>query len=109
LTDVNAQPPAFSADFLMCMNATHLNHVKAGESRTKFTGIWMVVVDGRIFARFLLPEQTQLVYYTAEGRNRRDPVRQSDRGRQGRAPRRPRGNHPGYSGSLRIEVLREGL
>jgi hypothetical protein len=33
------------------MNATHINHVKAGESRTKFTGIWMVVVDGRIFAR----------------------------------------------------------
>ena len=30
---------------------TQITSVRAGEGRTKFTGIWMVEVDGRIFAR----------------------------------------------------------
>lgn len=41
----------FSAAFLECMTSTEINHVRAGVGRTKFTGIWMVVVKGRIFAR----------------------------------------------------------
>ncbi len=30
---------------------TQINHVRVGKDRTKFTGIWMVEVEGRIFAR----------------------------------------------------------
>jgi hypothetical protein len=33
------------------MGTAQINHVRAGEGRTKFTGIWMVVVNERIFAR----------------------------------------------------------
>lgn len=42
---------SFSATFLKCIREKEINHVRAGEARTKFTGIWMVEVDGRIFAR----------------------------------------------------------
>jgi len=37
--------------FLNCINDTQITSVRAGKDREKFTGIWMVVVDGRIFAR----------------------------------------------------------
>jgi len=37
--------------FLNCINETQITSVRAGKNREKFTGIWMVVVDGRIFAR----------------------------------------------------------
>jgi hypothetical protein len=41
----------FSKAFLQCIRETQINSVRAGKNRTKFTGIWMVEVNGRIFAR----------------------------------------------------------
>jgi hypothetical protein len=41
----------FSKAFLKSINETQITSVRAGEEREKFTGIWMVVVDGRIFGR----------------------------------------------------------
>jgi len=41
----------FSKAFLKCINETQITSVRAGKDRAKFTGIWMVEVDGRIFAR----------------------------------------------------------
>ena len=41
----------FSKTFLKCINETHITSVRAGKDREKFTGIWMVEVDGRIFGR----------------------------------------------------------
>jgi hypothetical protein len=41
----------FSKAFLKCINETQITSVRAGKGREKFTGIWMVVVEGRIFAR----------------------------------------------------------
>jgi hypothetical protein len=41
----------FSKTFLKCINETQITSVRAGKDRTKFTGIWMVVVGDRIFGR----------------------------------------------------------
>ena len=41
----------FSKAFLQCIRETQINSVRAGKDRTKFAGIWMVEVNGRIFAR----------------------------------------------------------
>ena len=41
----------FSKAFLKCIKDTYITSVRTGKDRTKFTGIWMVEVDGRIFAR----------------------------------------------------------
>ena len=41
----------FSKAFLKCINETQITSVRAGKDREKFTGIWMVVVKGRIFGR----------------------------------------------------------
>jgi len=41
----------FSKAFLKCINETQITSVRAGKDRAKFTGIWMVEVYGRIFAR----------------------------------------------------------
>jgi hypothetical protein len=41
----------FPKTFLKCIDATHITSVRGGKDRTKFTGIWMVQVKGRIFAR----------------------------------------------------------
>ena len=41
----------FLKAFLKCINETQITSVRAGKDREKFTGIWMVVVDGRIFGR----------------------------------------------------------
>jgi len=41
----------FSKAFLKCIADTSITSVRVGKGRTKFTGIWMVEVDGRIFAR----------------------------------------------------------
>jgi len=41
----------FSKAFLKCINETQITSVRAGKDRAKFTGIWMVEVGGRIFAR----------------------------------------------------------
>src|SRR5215510_14561456 len=41
----------FSRAFLKCIDETQITSVRAGKDREKFTGIWMVVVDGRIFGR----------------------------------------------------------
>ena len=41
----------FSTAFLKCINETQITSMRAGKDRTKFTGIWMVVVKGRIFGR----------------------------------------------------------
>jgi hypothetical protein len=41
----------FPKTFLDCINVTQITSVRAGKDRTKFTGIWMVEVNGRIFAR----------------------------------------------------------
>jgi hypothetical protein len=41
----------FPKAFLKCINETQITSVRAGKDRTKFTGIWMVEVRGRIFAR----------------------------------------------------------
>ena len=37
--------------FLKCINETQITSVRAGKGREKFTGIWMVVVKGRVFGR----------------------------------------------------------
>src|SRR5215467_440360 len=41
----------FSTAFLKCISETQITSVRAGKDREKFTGIWMVEVDGRMFAR----------------------------------------------------------
>ncbi len=41
----------FSETFLKCIRETEISSVRVGKDRTKFTGIWMVEVEGRIFAR----------------------------------------------------------
>jgi len=41
----------FSKAFLKCISETQITSVRAGKDREKFTGIWMVVVEDRIFAR----------------------------------------------------------
>jgi hypothetical protein len=41
----------FSKAFLKCIDETQITSVRAGKGREKFTGIWMVVVEGRIFGR----------------------------------------------------------
>jgi len=41
----------FSKAFLKCIRETEINSVCVGKDRTKFTGIWMVEVEDRIFAR----------------------------------------------------------
>ena len=49
--------------FLKCINETQITSVRAGKNREKFTGIWMVEVKGRIFARsYNLSERS---WYTA--------------------------------------------
>ncbi len=53
----------FSKAFLKCIHETQITSVRAGKDREKFTGIWMVVVEGRIFARsYNLSERS---WYTA--------------------------------------------
>jgi hypothetical protein len=53
----------FSKAFLKCIKETEISSVRAGKDRTKFTGIWMVEVEGRIFARsYYLAERS---WYTA--------------------------------------------
>ena len=41
----------FPKEFLKCINETQITSLRAGKDRSKFTGIWMVEVDGRIFGR----------------------------------------------------------
>ncbi len=41
----------FSKAFLKCLNETQITSIRAGKDRSKFTGIWMVEVHGRIFGR----------------------------------------------------------
>jgi len=41
----------FPKEFLKAVGETQITSVRAGKDRTKFTGIWMVVVQERIFAR----------------------------------------------------------
>ena len=56
----------FSKAFLKCIGETQITSVRAGEGREKFTGIWMVVVDERIFARsYTLSERSW--YTTLQG------------------------------------------
>jgi hypothetical protein len=53
----------FSKTLLKCISDTQITSVRAGKDREKFTGIWMVVVDGRIFGRsYTLSERS---WYTA--------------------------------------------
>jgi len=53
----------FSKAFLKCITETQITSVRAGKDRTKFTGIWMVEVEGRIFGRsYQLSERS---WYTA--------------------------------------------
>jgi hypothetical protein len=53
----------FSKTFLKCINETQITSVRAGKGRTKFTGIWMVEVEGRVFGRsYQLAERS---WYTA--------------------------------------------
>ena len=53
----------FSKQFLKCINETQITSLRAGKDRSKFTGIWMVEVDGRIFGRsYNLSERS---WYTA--------------------------------------------
>ena len=53
----------FSKTFLKCINETQITSLRAGKDRTKFTGIWMVEVKGRIFGRsYQLAERS---WYTA--------------------------------------------
>jgi len=41
----------FPKTFLKSINETQITSVRAGKDREKFTGIWMVVVNDRIFGR----------------------------------------------------------
>jgi hypothetical protein len=41
----------FPKTFLKCISETQITSVRAGKERTKFTGIWMVAFNERIFAR----------------------------------------------------------
>lgn len=53
----------FSKAFLKCINDTQITSVRVGKGREKFTGIWMVVVNDRIFGRsYKLSERS---WYTA--------------------------------------------
>ena len=53
----------FADTFLKCINETQITSVRAGKDRSKFTGIWMVEVDDRIFGRsYNLSERS---WYTA--------------------------------------------
>jgi hypothetical protein len=53
----------FPKGFLKAVGETQITSVRAGKDREKFTGIWMVVVEERIFARsYTLSERS---WYTA--------------------------------------------
>ena len=53
----------FPKAFLTCIRETQITSVRAGIERSKFTGIWMVEMDSRIFARsYNLSERS---WYTA--------------------------------------------
>jgi len=53
----------FSKAFLKSISETQITSVRAGKDREKFTGIWMVVVEDRIFGRsYTLSERS---WYTA--------------------------------------------
>jgi len=39
----------FSKAFLKCIRETQVSSVRVGKDRTRFTGIWMVEIGGRIF------------------------------------------------------------
>jgi len=39
----------FSKAFLKCIRETQISSVRVGKDRTRFTGIWMVEIGGRIF------------------------------------------------------------
>src|SRR5215831_8238287 len=53
----------FSKAFLKRIQETQITSVRIGEGRTKFTGIWMVEVNSRVFARsYNLSERS---WYTA--------------------------------------------
>jgi hypothetical protein len=41
----------FSKALLLCIQETQITSIRAAKDRTKFTGIWMVEVEGRVFAR----------------------------------------------------------
>ena len=41
----------FEEAFLKCIREKEITSVRAGKDRTEFTGIWMVEVEGRVFAR----------------------------------------------------------
>src|SRR5688572_133422 len=41
----------FSKAFLKCINETQITSIRAGKDREKFTGIWMVKVNDRVFGR----------------------------------------------------------
>ena len=44
-------PAKSKKEFLDCIAASPITGIRAGTGREKFTGIWMVVVDGRVFGR----------------------------------------------------------
>jgi len=53
----------FPKEFLKAVGETQITSVRAGKDREKFTGIWMVVVEDRIFGRsYALSERS---WYTA--------------------------------------------
>lgn len=53
----------FSQEFLKCIGETQITSIRAGKDREKFTGIWMVEVNGRVFGRsYYLSERS---WYTA--------------------------------------------
>jgi hypothetical protein len=41
----------FPVEFYKYLEENALVEIKSGENRTKFTEIWMVIVDERVFAR----------------------------------------------------------
>ncbi|MBJ6118072.1 DUF2255 family protein [Pontibacter sp. BT310] len=48
---MNIQTNSFPTDFYQHLDNHTLTGIKAGKDRTTFLNIWMVNVDGRIFAR----------------------------------------------------------
>lgn len=63
----------FPKAFLKAVGETQITSVRAGKDREKFTGIWMVVVEERIFGRsYTLSERS---WYTALANGEKGDIR----------------------------------
>ncbi|HEY6975736.1 MAG TPA: DUF2255 family protein [Chitinophagaceae bacterium] len=63
----------FSKAFLTCIKETQITSLRAGKDREKFTGIWMVVIDDRIFGRSYYGAERS--WYTAFLKNKEGDIK----------------------------------